>query len=49
MAVQPVVRVWYNPGQKFTSFMVLSMIARAALMVGETHPAASIVRKKELG
>jgi len=47
--VQPVVRVWYNPDQTFTSFMVLSMIALAALMVGMIHPAASIVREKEVG
>ncbi len=29
--------------------MVLSMIALAALMVGVIHPAASIVREKEVG
>lgn len=46
---QPVVRVWYNPNQSYTSFMVLSMIALAALMVGVIHPAASIVREKEAG
>lgn len=45
----PVVRVWYNPDQSFTSFIVLSMIALAALMVGVFHPAASIVREKEAG
>jgi len=48
-AVQAAVRVWYNPDQKFTSFMALSMIALAALMVGMIHPAASIVREKEVG
>lgn len=47
--VRPVVRVWYNPAQTMTSFMALSMIALAALMVGVIHPAASIVREKELG
>lgn len=47
--MHPVVRVWYNPDQTFTSFMVLSMIALAALMVGMIHPAASIVREKEVG
>ena len=47
--VEPVVRVWYNPNQTYTSFMVLSMIALAALMVGVIHPAASIVREKEVG
>jgi ABC-2 type transport system permease protein len=45
----PVVRVWYNPDQTYTSFMVLSMVALAALMVGVIHPAASIVREKESG
>lgn len=48
-AVEPALRVWYNPDQTFTSFMVLSMIALAALMVGVIHPAASIVREKEAG
>lgn len=47
--VEPVVRIWYNPDQTYTSFMVLSMIALAALMVGVIHPAASIVREKEVG
>jgi len=46
---RPVVRVWYNPDQTFSSFMVLSMIALAALMVGMIHPAASFVREKEVG
>ena len=45
----PVVRVWYNPDQTYTSFMVLSMVALAALMVGVIHPAASIVRERETG
>jgi ABC-2 type transport system permease protein len=45
----PVVRVWYNPDQTYTSFMVLSMVALAALMVGVIHPAAMIVREKETG
>jgi len=45
----PVVRVLYNPDQTYTSFMVLSMVALAALMVGVIHPAASIVREKESG
>lgn len=46
---RPVVRLWYNPDQTYTSFMVLSMVALAALMVGVIHPAASIVREKEIG
>lgn len=45
----PVVRVWYNADQSYTPFVVLSMIALAALMVGMIHPAASIVREKERG
>ncbi len=45
----PVVRVWYNPDGRTTSFTVLSMIALAALMVGVIYPAASIVREKEAG
>lgn len=44
-----VVRVWYNPDQTYTSFMVLSMVALAALMVGVIHPAATIVRERETG
>lgn len=47
--VEPRVRVWYNPNQTNVSFIVLSMIALAALMVGVIHPAASIVREKEMG
>lgn len=47
--IEAAVRVWYNPEQTFTSFMVLSMIALAALMVGVIHPAASVVREKEAG
>jgi ABC-2 type transport system permease protein len=43
------VRVWYNSNQSYTPFVVLSMIALAALMVGMIHPAASIVREKESG
>lgn len=47
--VESILRVRYNPDQTFTSFMVLSMIGLAALMVGVIHPAASIVREKEAG
>ncbi len=47
--VRPVLRVWYNPDRTYTSFIVLSMVALAALMVGVIHPAASIVREKEAG
>ncbi|MCG4451860.1 ABC transporter permease [Pseudomonas sp. MMS21-TM103] len=48
-AIRPVIRIWYNPDLTYTRFMVLSMIALAALMVGVIHPAATIVREKELG
>ncbi|GGB92452.1 transport permease protein [Marinobacterium zhoushanense] len=48
-SVQPVIRIWYNPDLTYTRFMVLSMIALAALMVGVIHPAATIVREKEFG
>jgi ABC-2 type transport system permease protein len=47
--VRPVIRVWYNPDLTNTRFIVLSMIALAALMVGVIHPAATIVREKEVG
>lgn len=47
--VEALVRVWYNPDLTNTRFIVLSMIALAALMVGVIHPAASIVREKEVG
>jgi ABC-2 type transport system permease protein len=42
-------RVWYNQSLTFASFMVLSMIALASMMVGVIQPAASIVREKEAG
>jgi len=47
--VRAELRVWYNPDLTYTRFMVLSMIALAALMVGVIHPAATIVREKEVG
>lgn len=47
--VEPVLRIWYNPDLTFYSFMVLSMVALAALMVGVIQTAASIVREKEVG
>lgn len=43
------IRIWYNPDLTYTRFMVLSMIALAGLMVGVIHPAATIVREKEVG
>jgi ABC-2 type transport system permease protein len=49
VSVRPVLRVWYNPDLTFTRFMVLSMIATAALMVAVIQPAAAIVRERELG
>ncbi|MFU8877785.1 MAG: ABC transporter permease [Wenzhouxiangellaceae bacterium] len=45
----PVPRVRFNPDQTYTAFMVLSMIALGAFMVGMLYPAASIVREKEAG
>lgn len=45
----PALRVWYNQSLTFSSFMVLSMIAVASMMVGVVQPAASIVREKEMG
>lgn len=48
-AVKPRLRTWYNPDLTNVSFMVLSMIALAGLMIGVVHPAASIVREKEVG
>lgn len=47
--VQPQIRIWYNPDQSYTPYVVLSMIALAAFMVGVIHPAASVVREKETG
>lgn len=48
-AVQNQIRVWYNPGLRSVYFVVLSMIALAAFMVGVIHPAATIVKEKESG
>jgi ABC-2 type transport system permease protein len=48
-AVEPQLRIWYNQSLSFASFMVLSMIALASMMVGVIQPAASIVREKESG
>ncbi len=47
--VSPSIRVWYNPTRSYTSFMLLSMVALAAFLVGVIYPAASIVREKETG
>jgi ABC-2 type transport system permease protein len=47
--VKPQLRTWYNPDLTNVSFVVLSMIALAGLMIGVVHPAASIVREKETG
>jgi len=49
VSVQAALRAWYNPNQTFISFMSLSMIALAGFMVGVIHPAASVVREKEVG
>lgn len=48
-SAEPLIRTWYNPSQETVTFMVLSMIALAGMMVGMLHPAASIVREKEQG
>lgn len=48
-AIQPHRLVWYNQSLSFASFMVLSMIAQASMMIGVIQPAASIVREKEAG
>lgn len=48
-AVQVERRIWYNQNLSFASFMVLSMIALASMMIGVIQPAASIVREKEAG
>lgn len=45
----PVTRVWYNPDQETAPFMVLSMLAIAAMLIGAICPAASIVRERERG
>jgi len=47
--VRPVVQIWYNRSQTLESFVVLSMIVAAVMMVGTIHPAASITREKEVG
>ncbi len=48
-SIEPQRRVWYNQNLSFASFMVLSMIALASMMIGVIQPAASIVREKEAG
>ena len=47
--VRPVVQIWYNRAQTLESFVVLSMIVAAIMMVGTIHSAASITREKEVG
>jgi len=47
--VRPVVQIWYNRAQTLESFVVLSMIVAAVMMVGTIHSAASITREKEVG
>ncbi len=47
--VRPTVQIWYNRAQTLESFVVLSMIVAAILMVGTIHSAASITREKEVG
>ncbi|GMU45763.1 MAG: ABC transporter permease [Pseudomonadales bacterium] len=47
--VRPAVQIWYNRAQTLESFVVLSMILAAVLMVGTIHSAATITREKEVG
>lgn len=42
-------RIWYNAELRYVYFMVISMIALAGFMVGVIHPAAAVVREKEMG
>ena len=49
LGIRPVVRVWYNSNLSYSAFIVVSMIAIAALIVGVINPAASFVREKETG
>lgn len=48
-AVQPSVRVWYNPDLTNTRFMALAMLAQAGFMLAVILPAAAIVREKQTG
>ena len=47
--MRPTVQIWYNRAQTLESFVVLSMIVAAIMMVGTIHSAASITREKEVG
>lgn len=47
--LRPAVQIWYNRTQTLESFVVLSMILAAVLMVGTIHSAATITREKEVG
>lgn len=49
LAIDNRVRVWYNPDLRFAYFVVISMIALAAFLVGVIHPAATTVKEKESG
>lgn len=48
-AVQPAVRVWYNPDLTNTRFSALSMLAQAGFMLAVILPAAGLVREKQSG
>ena len=48
-AVQPSVRVWYNPELTNTRFVALAMIAQAGFMLAVLLPAAGMVREKQNG
>lgn len=43
------IRILYNPDLRFVHFVVISMLALGAYIVGVIHPAASIVKEKESG
>jgi len=42
-------RIWYNADLKTVYFVMISMIALAALLVGVIYPSASLVREREAG
>ena len=42
-------RIWYNPALHSSWFMVISVLATAAYVIGVILPAAAIVREKERG
>lgn len=49
VAIDNRIRILYNPSLRFVYFVVISMLALGAYIVGVIHPAASIVKEKESG